>query len=336
MKVSIRDISKLTGFSPATVSNALNYKKGVNKETAAEVFRVAREVGYINENSITKIKLVMFRKNGLILDDTPFFPAMIAGFEKECRNAGYEMVLCNVDQRSDDYEKQVRALLHEPGSAVVVLGTEMQDADMDLYRNAPCPLVLMDCWNENMEFNAVLINNEDAARSATEYLISKGHRKIGYIRSNFRIKGFRSRYYGYQIALRKARLEMNEKFIFSVSPNLNGAYRDMLAHLNTRKELPTAFFADNDLMALGAMRALQERGYRIPEDISIIGFDDLPFAEFSNPRLTTVKVPNAEMGQLAVRRIVDIIEKRDSICVRTEVCTKFVIRETVKEVTGRN
>ena len=332
MKVSIRDISKITGFSPATVSNALNYKKGVNKETAAEVFRVARETGYINENSIMKIKLVMFRKNGSILDDTPFFPAMISGFEQECRRAGYEMVLCNVDQRDDDYEHQVRALLNEPGSAVVVLGTEMQDADMELYKNAPCPLVLMDCWRENMDFNAVLINNEDSARMATEYLIQKGHKRIGYIRSNFRIKGFRSRYYGYQIALRKARLEMDEKYIFSVPPNLNGAYREMLAYLDRRKDLPTAFFADNDLMALGAMRALQERGYRIPEDISIIGFDDLPFAEFSTPRLTTLKVPNGEMGQMAVRRIVDLIEKRDNIKVKIEVCTKFVVRETVKDL----
>lgn len=332
MKVSIRDISKITGFSPATVSNALNYKKGVNKETAAEVFRVARETGYINENSITKIKLVMFRKNGSIIDDTPFFPAMISGFEQECRKAGYEMVLCNVDQRDEDYEQQVLALINEPGSAVVVLGTEMQDADLELYRNATCPLVLMDCWKESMDFNAVLINNEDSARMATEYLIKKGHRKIGYIRSNFRIKGFRSRYYGYQIALRKARLEMDEKYIFSVPPNLNGAYREMLSQLDSRKELPTAFFADNDLMALGAMRALQERGYRIPEDISIIGFDDLPFAEFSTPRLTTLKVPNTEMGQMAVRRIVDMIEKKDTIKVKIEVYTKFVVRETVKDL----
>lgn len=332
MKVSIRDISKITGFSPATVSNALNYKKGVNKETAAEVFRVAREIGYINENSITKIKLVIFRKNGMVIDDTPFFPALISGFEQECRRAGYEMVLCNVDQRDPDYTQQVGSLLNEPGSAAVVLGTEMQDADMELYKNASCPLVFMDCWKESMEFNAVLINNEDSARMATEYLIRMGHRKIGYIRSSFRIKGFKSRYYGYQIALKKAKLEMEEKYIFSVQPNLNGAYRDMLAYLDTRKELPTAFFADNDLMALGAMRALQEKGYRIPEDISIIGFDDLPFSEISTPRLTTLKVPNTEMGQLAVRRIVDMIEKKDTINVRTEVCTKFVVRETVKNI----
>ena len=88
MKVSIKDISERTGYSPATISNALNHKKGVNKETAAEVFRVAREIGYINENSISRIKLVIFKKNGSIIDDTPFFPTLVSGFEQECRSRG--------------------------------------------------------------------------------------------------------------------------------------------------------------------------------------------------------------------------------------------------------
>lgn len=332
MKVSIRDISRITGYSPATVSNALNYKKGVNKETAEEIFRVARETGYINENSITKIKLVMFRKNGMIIEDTPFFPALITGFEQECRRCGYEMVICNVDQRDSGYESQVYALLHEVGSAVVVLATEMMEGDLELYRNAVCPILILDCWTESMEFNAVLINNADSARMATEYLIEKGHRRIGYIRSSFRIKGFRSRFSGYQIALRKHRLELIEKDIFTVSPNLNGAYHDMLKALEGREDLPTAFFADNDLMALGAMKAFQEKGYRIPDDISIVGYDDLPFSEISTPALTTVRVPNQEMGKLAVRRIVDMIEKRDDICVKTQVCTKFIIRDTVRDL----
>ena len=93
MKASIRYISELTGFSPATVSNALNHKKGVNAKTAAEVFRVAKEVGYINEKSISKIKVVTFTKNGSIIDDTPFLPTLISGFEQELRQCGYEMVL---------------------------------------------------------------------------------------------------------------------------------------------------------------------------------------------------------------------------------------------------
>lgn len=332
MKVSIRDISNITGFSPATVSNALNHKKGVNKETAAEVFRVAREIGYLSESAITKIKLVIFRKNGSIVDDTPFFPSLINGFEQECRHFGYEMVICNVDQRDADYEKQVHTLLTEVGSAVVVLATEMLDGDLEIYKKAACPLVILDHWDESMEFNAVLINNADAARMATDYLAGKGHQRIGYIRGDYRIKGFRSRFAGFQIALRKRGLEYQDKYVFTVGTTLNGAYQDMLKYLKGNPELPTAFFADNDLMALGAMKALQEMGHRIPEDISIIGFDDLPFSEISSPRLSTVKVPNTEMGKIAVRRIVEIIEKRDDIVTKTQVCTRMICRDTVKEL----
>ncbi len=321
MKTSIRDISRITGFSPATVSNALNYKKGVNQQTAEEIFRVARETGYISENAIRKIKLIAFRKNG-----------RINGFETECRKYGYEMVLCNVDQRKEDYKKQLHAMLNETGSAVVVLATEMLDEDLDPFRIASCPVLIMDGWTDQMDFNAVLINNEDSARMATEYLYQKGHRKIGYIRSSFRIRGFRSRFYGYQSALRKFRLDFDEKNVFTVTPNLNGAYHDMLRYLEKRSSLPTAFFADNDLMALGSMKAFQEKGYRIPEDISIIGFDDLPFSEISNPALTTLKVPNTEMGQLAVRRMVDMIKKKDLINVKIQVCTKFIIRDTVRDL----
>lgn len=329
MKVSIRDISEITGFSPATVSNALNHKRGVNKDTAAEVFRVAKEIGYISESSITKIKLVIFRKNGSIVDDTPFFPSLINGFEQECRHFGYEMVICNVDQRDSDYEKQVRNLITESGSAIVVLATEMMDGDLEIYKKAVCPLVILDHWSESMEFNAVLINNADAARMATEHLISNGHRQIGYIRGAYRIKGFRSRFSGFQIALRKHGLEYKENFVFTVATTLNGAYQDMLAYLDKKPELPTAFFADNDLVALGVMKALQERGHRVPEDISIVGFDDLPFSEISSPRLSTMKVPNTEMGKLAVRRAVELIEKRDDIITKTQVCTRLIERDTV-------
>ncbi|MSS62315.1 LacI family DNA-binding transcriptional regulator [Velocimicrobium porci] len=332
MKVSIRDISAMTGYSPATVSNALNHKKGVNKETSAKIFQVAKEVGYINESSITKIKLVIFHKNGLIVEDTPFFPSLINGFEQECRQYGYEMVIYNVDQRDADYEKQVNSLITEAGSAIVILATEMLDGDLEIYKKATCPIVVLDYWTESMEFNAVLINNADSARMATEYLIDRGHREIGYIRGNYRIKGFRSRFAGFQIALRKHRIKFNDEYVYTVKTTLNGAYQDMVGYLKKNPKLPTAFFVDNDLMALGAMKAFQEQGYRIPEDISIVGFDDLPFSEISSPRLSTVRVPNTEMGKIAVRRLVELIEKRDTIVTKTQVCTQFIERDTVKKL----
>ena len=97
MKVSIRDLSKMTGFSPATISNALNHKKGVNKDTAEEIFRIARETGYLSANAVTKIRLVIFKKNGRIIEDTPFFQSLIEGFEEECRILGSEMVVSRGD-----------------------------------------------------------------------------------------------------------------------------------------------------------------------------------------------------------------------------------------------
>lgn len=334
MKVSIKDISERTGYSPATISNALNHKKGVNKETAAEVFRVAREIGYINENSISRIKLVIFKKNGSIIDDTPFFPTLVSGFEQECRSRGYEMVVCNVDQREEDYEAQVKSLVNDVSSASVILATEMGEEDLELFKGSRTPLVILDYWSESMEFNAVLINNADSARMATEYLIQKGHTRIGYIRGAYRIKGFRSRWVGCQTAARKHRLEIRDEDIITLSPTSNGAYKDMLAYLENAEDLATAFFADNDMIALGAMKALQEKGYRIPEDVSIVGFDDLPFSEISSPPLTTLRVPNQEMGRLAVRRVVELIQNPSNVVTKTQVCTSFIERQTVQEISG--
>lgn len=333
MKVSIRDLSKMTGFSPATISNALNHKRGVNRETAEEIFRVARETGYLSVNAVTKIKLLIFKKNGRIIEDTPFFQSLIEGFEEECRRLGYEMVICRADQRDEDYETQVRELLGEQGAAVVVLATEMMDGDLEIYKNAPCPLVVLDHWSESMEFNSVLINNADAARLMTEHLLENGHTEVGYLRGSFRIKGFRSRFVGFQTALKKRKIPYREEYTVTLGTSLNEAYQDMLKYLQKKPKLPTAFFADNDMIALGAMKALQELGYRIPGDVSVVGFDDLPFSEIASPALTTLRVPNREMGKIAVRRIAELIEgiAADAVT-KTQVCPKIIYRNTVKKL----
>ncbi len=333
MKVSIRDLSKMTGFSPATVSNALNHKKGVNKETAEEIFRVAKETGYLSANAVTKIRLLIFKKNGLIIDDTPFFQSLIEGFEEECHRLGYEMVISRADQREPDYLNQVQEILREQGAAVVVLATEMMDGDLEPFRNPPCPLVILDHWSESMELNAVLINNADAARMITEHVLDYGHTEVGYLRGSFRIKGFRSRFVGFQTALKKRRLPYREEYTVTLGTSMNDAYQDMLQYLKKNPKLPTAFFADNDMIALGAMKALQERGYRIPEDVSIVGFDDLSFSAISSPALTTLRVPNKEMGKIAVRRLVELVEGIGTDTVtKTQVCPSIIYRDTVKKM----
>ena len=217
MKVSVRKISEITGFSPATVSNALNYKKGVNAETSAKIFKVAQDLGYFEENHIRKIKFVMFKRDGAVVEDSPFFIQLISGVEQECRACGMEMQMCNLDKRDPGYQEQAKWIMNDKASAVILLGTEMVDADIDLIRGMTCPFIVIDYWKEDMSFDAMLINNADSARMATEYLIANGHKEIGYLRGDFRIKPFRSRFAGYQTALQKAGLPLNKDYIFTMA-----------------------------------------------------------------------------------------------------------------------
>lgn len=333
MKASIRKISDITGFSPATISNALNHKKGVNKETSEEIFKVANEIGYVNGLKITKIKLVIYKRNGSIIDNSPFFANLLEGVETECRESGYEMTICNLDRRSDSYETRLDEILNDRSTAIIMLGTEAQDEDFERFKDAKCPIVILDSWCSTMDFNGILINNSDSAKNAVQYLINKGHREIGYLRGRFRIKAFSSRSNGYIRALQKNNIKIKEQYIVTLGTTMDGAYRDTMEYLENKPILPTAFFADNDMIALGAMKALIERGYRIPEEVSLIGFDDLSSCEISTPRLSTIKVFKQEMGQLAVRRLLDVIRNETSIKIKTQVCTEFIERDSVKDLT---
>ncbi len=332
MKTGIKEISNITGFSAATVSNALNQKKGVSRSTSDEIFRVAREIGYLNSNTVRKIKLVIYKKNGLIIDDTPFFTLLINGIEQECRASGYEMLISNLDSRDPDYRDQAKQMIVEPDTAIILLGTELSPEELGIFKNAQCPLLLLDYWSFDMSFNAVVINNEDSVKMAVNHLYSRGHTKIGHLGGKFKILGFKQRESGYYSAMREIGTEVNPKYTIELGTTMNGAYSDMLDYLQKDPDLPTAFFADNDMIALGAMKALLEKGYRIPEDISIIGFDDLPFCEISTPRLTSLRVPKQEMGRLSVRKIIDMMEKKENVRTKIQVCTEFIERDSVRDI----
>ncbi|NCB29472.1 MAG: LacI family transcriptional regulator, partial [Clostridia bacterium] len=219
------------------------------------------------------------------------------------------------------------------GTAIIVLATELFEDDYAAFEDTQCPLIFLDSSSDYHRFDFVQINNEDAAAEAANYLIANGHTAIGYLRGSFRIKAFSERSLGLSRALRRANLKIDPKHVVTLGTTTDGAYRDMLAHLSRRPSLPTAFFADDDAIALGAMRALQEAGYRIPEDLSLIGFDDLPFGEISSPRLTTIHVHKQGMGEIAVRRLFDPPSVGDTrIHTKILVCTDFVERDSVRKL----
>lgn len=337
MKSSIKQISELTGFSPATVCNALNHKRGVRKETAEKITLAAMELGYFQESPITQIRFLIIRRNGLIIDNSPFFPAVIEGVERQATTMGYETILTNLRLNTPGYLNQLRDMLSESGTAVIVLATELMEEDYAPFCQAKCPLIILDSASDTHYFDCVQINNEDAAAAACNYLLKNGHTRIGYLRSSVRIKAFGQRAQGLKRALRAASLQLDPAHVFTLRTTTETAYRDMLALLSKRPAMPTAFFADDDAIALGSMRALQEAGYRIPDDISVIGFDNLPYGEISTPRLTTVHVYKQEMGEIAVRRLFDPhTEGQQRAKTKILVYTDFVERESVRNISSVN
>lgn len=334
-KPSVRKISEITGFSPATVSNALNGKRGVNKETAEHILQVAQELGYTaNHQKLKSIKFVLFRRNGHIIDDSPFHPAVIEGVEEAAKANGLDTIFIRLNYGAPDFDAQVKNIVSDPNGGVILLATEMQEEDFQLFRRCKSPLILLDGWSERYPFNGVLINNQDSARRAVEYLIEKGHRDIGYIRGSFRIKAFCARELGYRQTVLEHDLPLNPDWTITVGTKTESSYVDMLAWLERGQALPTAFFADNDLMAFGVIRALKEKGIRVPEDVSIVGFDDLPYCTVSSPALTTILVHKRSMGWEAVRRLLTMMEEPSSCKFKIESCTDFVERDSVRQRTG--
>lgn len=332
MKATLQKISEITGFSTATVSNALKQKKGVNAQTIATIIKTAHEIGYFDTNKINSIRFVQFKSSGHIVADTPFFAQLYQGIEAECQEQGYEMLVTTLQRDCENFNKLLSQILNNSSCGVIFLATEMAQDDMALLENSAAPLILLDNWPQSANCSALLIANTDSACCAVEYLIENGHTEIGYLKCTERIKNFFYRQEGYLRAHALNGLQVKEKYEVLLPPSTAAAWKAMEKYLDTNPKLPTAFFADNDEIALGALKAFEAKGINVPQDISLVGFDNMPFAEFCNPPLTTIHVPKYEMGRLAVRMLLDNINSKFDIKIKSQVCTAFIKRGSVKNI----
>ena len=335
MKPMIKDIAVAAGVSPGTVSNALNDRKGVSGEKKELIIKMATEMGYFKNNSKREeankiIKLIVYKKHGFIVSDTPFFSSLIQGIEMQCKDQGYDLQISHIFH--DDNE--VYDCLRQSNiSGIILLATEMDYEDLKLFECPYVPLIILDNYFENLDFNYVLINNTRGAYKAVSYLAENGHKDIGYLQSSIAINNFFKRSEGYHDALKHHGLVENPNFVLKLEPTLEGSYKEMKAILQKENiKLPTAFFADNDIIAFGAIKALKEKGLKLPKDISIMGFDDMPFCEISSPRLSTIQVHKDYMGKVAVARLMEIIKDNDGIKRKVEIDTELVIRNSVLEL----
>jgi len=336
MKTIMKDIAKLAGVSPGTVSNTLNKRKGVRKETKERIIKIAEELGYYKKNGKTEsrvIRFIIYKKHGYVVSDTPFFSALIEGIERACRTKGYEMLVSHIIFNEHDNAEILKIVNENQVAGILLLATEMSGEDLAPFKNLDIPVVVLDSYFLDEDFDSILINNRRGAYQAVKHLIENGHTKIGCLESSKPINNFAYRVSGFTEALRDAGISDTKQYHISLEPTLEGAYRDMKEYLQRKDcNLPTAFFALNDIIAFGAITAMKEQKIKIPEQVSIIGFDDMPFCEISSPRLTTLRVYKQYMGETAITRLIKKISGQDDRKLTIELNTELILRDSVQNL----
>ena len=337
MKVRVRDIALKAKVSPATVSNALNNKQGVSHKVAERIQCIAAEMGYETPKGKSDldrkyIRLVVYKSHGLVVMDTQFFAELIESIQRECRASGLELMITHLHAKDADLPARAQEIRNEDCMGILLLGTEMGPEELRMFTPCKSTLVALDNLFRHEHVHSVVMNNYDAGYQATNALFAAGHRSIGHITSTVSFSNVRYRRKGFQAVLEEKGAKASPDDIWYVTPTLEGAYEDMLKLLDSGRPLPTAFFAGNDIMAVGCMRAMQERGISIPTDVSIIGMDDTALCLVSNPPLSTVRVFRAEMGVAAVQTLLSVAARMKTGVLKTELSVDLVERSSVRVV----
>jgi len=334
MSITAKELAKKLNISAAAVSMALNNKPGVSYETKKVVIELAEQLGYdFSKTSMKRLNggsvyFILYKRQGAVVGDTPFFAEVSEGVEAGCKQAGVKLQIIYL-YKNEATTRQLEDAVHTGCSGIILLGTEMLPEDLDAFADLPVPLVFLDAYYDTLSFDCVLINNIQGAFLATDHLITKTKKQPGYLRSTCGIANFEERANGFYKAVRHHGMSTSKSIVHMLTPSVDGAHADMLALLDAGEDIASCYFADNDWIAIGAMKAFQAKGVRIPEDVAIIGFDDVPLAGFMDPPLTTVHVPKRYMGEMAAKRMVEILNDRAQMPVKTEIQTKLVIRGSV-------
>ena len=272
MSITAKELSKILNLSEAAVSMALNNKPGVSTATRQRVIDTAREHGYdftrIQESGEPRVEkgtlsFLIYKKHGAVVTDTPFFNQLTEGIEQGCRQARYSLNI-NYIHGDDDVPRQLNSLPYCNG--IILLATEMKLEDFQPFDALRIPLVVLDTYFENLKYDCILINNFQGAYQAANYIIRKTQSQPGYLRSAYPIGNFNERADGFYKAIRENGMSPSKSQVLSLSPSMEGAYEDMLELLKSGEEPVRCYFADNDLISAGAMKALKEQGYRIPQE----------------------------------------------------------------------
>lgn len=311
MAITVKELAKKLDISPSAVSMALNGKPGISQATRQKVIEAAKEGGYdfsklkgANENN-GSIVLLVNRSYDALAMDTPVFVSRIDGIAAACKDFHYILEMRYI--YNNQVEEELTSLMASGARGLLISYVDINDLDRNLLRDFPIPIVFMDSFMADVDRDCVMINNEQGAYLATKTLLDRHKQTPGFLQSRFMAENFAERERGYRRAISEAGAQLEERHIHALMPSIVDAHagmKEILEHGAPAR----SYYAANDQIAIGVMRALRENGFQIPQDVAIIGFDDSYICEVSDPPLTTIHVPHEYLGRLGVERLVQLIE----------------------------
>lgn len=341
MPATVKTIASALGISPSAVSLALNGRPGVSEETRARVIKEADRLGYAPKSGFVaqkNIRYVIFQNDRTtVVNETPFYSHILEGIEIASKDYGYN-VLVSYFRASEDWPSQIKACFTDV-AGVILLATELEDIHFRLFdkygmNRQGIPFVLVDNYLESSNADCIISDNIQGARKAVEHLHSCGYKSLGYVRSKYRIDNFGERQMGFNEATSRFHDIGPTKYI-DVDISSEGAFVDMCNWLDSGNKPPRGIFAENDVIAAACIRALKTRGYSIPEDVAIVGYDDIPICTMVDPPISTIQVQKTQMGSQALKALHERILERESTYdteirspFRIVISTKLVRRES--------
>jgi DNA-binding LacI/PurR family transcriptional regulator len=331
---SIKDVARVAGVSHSTVSRALQNSPVVNPKTAAKIRRIARDLGYRPSAVARGLVTQKTRTIGVVVTTIadPFVSEVVIGIEMAANDNGYSVFLADSNADPAREKSVVHSFAERRVDGIVVTSSRVGALYTPLLSEMMVPIVLINNQHPGQFVHSVMIDNLPASRDATNHLISLGHRRIAYVGDRYGHHSDTERFAGYREALEQAALPFLPELVVHGDGKPEGgapAMNKLLCLPNP----PTAVFCYNDMTALGVLGSIHMHGLRVPADISLIGFDDLFFASYTQPQLTTVRQPMRQMGRMAMENLLKLMSGQPS-AEAIKVPAELIIRESTAAPRG--
>ncbi len=316
-------------MSAQTVSRVINNKAEVSPETRKRVLRIIEEMGYQTNALARGLATRETKTIGLVIPDimNPYFTGITRGVEDAANQRGYNVILCNSDEKPEKEITYLRLLQSKQVDGIIVCSSRLEDERLSSSLSRSKRVVLVNREPVNTQMGSVMVDNQGGAAAAVSHLIDLGHARIGYLNGRPTSNSTNARLSGYKETLRRIGLAQDPELVVDDSPDINGGHRAAIRLLRLKKP-PTAMLCFNDLMAVGALRACLSLGRAVPDQMSVVGLDGIQVSEVVTPPLTTIRVPQYDTGRQAMEALAKLLADESLTLPKVVVPTELVVRSS--------